>query len=203
MGTRVDVEKKPAEMNEVNNSKTMRSINYESSPNKVKNARNSVVGVGGSEPVRGLDENDDYDNEDTKKVQSHHTKFNLDAVIPEMDLKALTNIFNSYATKKTVATGFFNLALVATNFAQMKALIAPTGGRVPVWNALNIVCMTFVGLSLLLQFLVAVLLIFLAKQGEFIDEDKRNQLIRSNNITTLLVLAISIINIFINVFISV
>ena len=28
------------------------------------------------------------------------------------DLKKFSNIFNSYATKKTFATGFFNLALV-------------------------------------------------------------------------------------------
>lgn len=115
-----------------------------------------------------------------------------------LDLKGLTDIFNSYATKKTYATGFFNIALVATNFAQMKQLITKD-----TWNAINIVIMTFIGLSLILQFLVAILLVFLAKQGEFIDENKRNQLIRSNNGATILVLIISVINIFINVFISV
>jgi len=115
-----------------------------------------------------------------------------------LDLKGLTDIFNSYATKKTYATGFFNIAMVATNFAQMKQLITKD-----TWNAINIVIMTFIGLSLILQFLVAILLVFLAKQGEFIDENKRNQLIRSNNFATILVLIISVINIFINVFISV
>jgi hypothetical protein len=115
-----------------------------------------------------------------------------------LDLKGLTDIFNSYATKKTYATGFFNIALVATNFAQMKQLIIKD-----TWNAINIIIMTFIGLSLLLQFFVAILLVFLAKQGEFIDENKRNQLIRSNNGATILVLIISVINIFINVFISV
>jgi hypothetical protein len=115
-----------------------------------------------------------------------------------LDLKGLTDIFNSYATKKTYATGFFNIALVATNFAQMKQFITKD-----IWNAINIVIMTFIGLSLILQFLVAILLVFLAKQGEFIDENKRNQLIRSNNGASILVLIISVINIFINVFISV
>jgi hypothetical protein len=43
----------------------------------------------------------------------------------------------------------------------------------------------------------------LAKKDEFIDEEKRNQLIRHNNGVTLLVLVIAVINIFINVFISV
>ena len=71
------------------------------------------------------------------------------------------------------------------------------------YTTINIIILAFVSLSLVLQFLVAVALVFLAKNGEFIDEDKRNQLIRNNNGVTVLVLIISIINIFINVFISV
>ena len=42
----------------------------------------------------------------------------------DIDLNKLNKVFDSYATKKTIATGFFNLALVATNFAQMKYLIS-------------------------------------------------------------------------------
>jgi hypothetical protein len=71
------------------------------------------------------------------------------------------------------------------------------------WTTINIVILSFVCVSLFMQFIVGIVLVFLAKQGEFIDEDKRNQLIRSNNGVTLLVLFVSIINIFINVFISV
>lgn len=136
-------------------------------------------------------------NEDaTKKTVTNTRFFNIGK--PEIDLSGLTNIFNSYATKKTYATGFFNLALVATNFAQMKQLIT-----LAKWVPLNIVLLTFVCVSLLFQFVVAILLIFLAKSDEFIDENKRNQLIRSNTGTTILVLIISVINIFINVFISI
>ena len=83
----------------------------------------------------------------------------------------------------------------------MKQLIVT--GQSNQWNALNIVLLTFVCLSLLLQFVIATVLVFLAKSGEFIDDDKRNQLIRSNNGATILVLCVSIINIFINVFVSV
>jgi hypothetical protein len=119
-----------------------------------------------------------------------------------IDLDALTKIFNSYATKKTIATGFFNLALVATNFAQMKQVIT-VSARAAYWTPLSIVLLCFIAISLALQFFVAVALIFMAKSGEFIDETKRNQLIRSNNGVTLMVLAISIINIFINIFISI
>lgn len=71
------------------------------------------------------------------------------------------------------------------------------------WTALNIVLLFFVCLSLFLQFGVAVALVFLARRGEFIDEDKRNELIRHNNGVTILVLIISVINIFINIFLSV
>ena len=113
-------------------------------------------------------------------------------------LDELNQTFNSFATRKTIATGFFNLAMVTTNFAQMKQLITRNN-----WTPLNITIMVFIGISLLLQFVVACFLIFLAKSGEFIDEDKRNQLIRSNNGTTFLVLVITIVNIFINVFFSV
>ena len=92
--------------------------------------------------------------------------------------------------------GFFNLALVTSNAAQMKYLISKAQ-----WNGLNITMLTFVCISLLLQFVLGVLLVFLAKQGEFVDEDKRNSLIRSNNFATLLSLAITIVNIFINIFV--
>ncbi len=72
-----------------------------------------------------------------------------------------------------------------------------------VWNELNIILMTFIAVSLLLQFAVAVALVFIAKEGEFIDETKRSQLVRSNNWLTLLVLITTVVNIFINVFISI
>lgn len=133
--------------------------------------------------------------EDSSKRTAHvfHLPFE-----PKKFLDELNKNFNSFATRKTIATGFFNLALVTSNFAQMKQLITKNN-----WVPINIICMTFVGVSLLLQFVVAIFLIFLAKSGEFIDEDKRNQLIRSNNFTTFLVLVITILNIFINVFIMI
>lgn len=117
------------------------------------------------------------------------------------DVGNMVKQFNSFATKKTIATGFFNIALVTTNFAQLKQII--TVSKSPPWPPLSIVLMTFICTSLFLQFVVAIMLVFLAKQGEFIDEEKRNQLIRSNNITTILVLIVTIINIFINIFISI
>jgi hypothetical protein len=114
-----------------------------------------------------------------------------------IDVEKLSKAFNSYSSKKTYATGFFNLALVTTNFSQIKFLITINN-----WIPLNIVLVTFVGISIVLQFSLAILLIFLVKQGEFVNDEKRDQLIRNNNWATVIVLTISIINIFINVFIS-
>ena len=114
-----------------------------------------------------------------------------------IDVEKLSKAFNSYSSKKTYATGFYNLALVTTNFSQIKFLITINN-----WIPLNIILVSFVGFSIVLQFSLAILLIFLVKQGEFVDEEKRDQLIRSNNWATVIILTISIINIFINVFIS-
>ena len=114
-----------------------------------------------------------------------------------IDLKELTEKFDTFATRKTFTAGSFNLALIATKFAQLKMLVVPTP---KVWEALPIVLLVFISISLLLQFAVGFGLIFLAKQHEFIDEEKRNQLIKSNNWVTILVFIIAIVNIFINIF---
>ena len=63
--------------------------------------------------------------------------------------------------------------------------------------------MVCVCISILLQILVGCVLVFLAKEGEFIDEGRRLRIIRSNNYLTLMCLLTSIINIFISVFIAV
>ena len=71
------------------------------------------------------------------------------------------------------------------------------------WQATNIVIISFVGLSLFMQFLMATVLVFIAKENEFIDEKKRNMLIRKNNLLSLLALCIAIVNIFTSVFLMV
>jgi len=55
---------------------------------------------------------------DNTKQSVHHDRFiNFDEI--GQDLKKIADIFNSYATKKTIATGFFNLALIG-NFNILK-----------------------------------------------------------------------------------
>lgn len=121
--------------------------------------------------------------------------------VKRIDIDALINMFDSYATKKTYATGFFNLAMIANNFVQLKDIIDLS--QTQRLDFLNIIILFFVLLSLVLQIVVGVVLIYLAKTNEFIDKDKRDQLIKRNNAVTFLVISISIINVFLNIFSSV
>ena len=67
------------------------------------------------------------------------------------------------------------------------------------WTSLNISILVFVCLSLFMQILVALWLVFRSKHNDLLDEDKRDGLIRSNNITTLAVFFIAIFNLYINI----
>jgi hypothetical protein len=81
----------------------------------------------------------------------------------KLDIEKLGKAFNSYSSKKTYATGFYNLALVTNNFSQIKYLISINN-----WTTTNIVLVSFLGLSIVLQFGLAIMLVFLVKQAEFI-----------------------------------
>lgn len=135
------------------------------------------------------------------ETESQQKKGETQNFMENMDLHGLVHIFDSYATKKTFATSFFNLALIATNFTQLKHLISisQTGEL----GTLNTVILLCVIISLVLQVVVGAVLVFLAKNREFIDDEKRDQLIRSNNTVTLLIVTVSILNVFINVFLNV
>lgn len=118
--------------------------------------------------------------------------------VKKMDMDTLIHLFDSYATKKTYATGFFNLAMIANNFVQLKEIIDLS--QTQKLDVLNIIILFFVILSLVLQIVVGVVLIYLAKTSEFVDKEKRDQLIKKNNAVTFLVITISIINVFLNIF---
>lgn len=131
--------------------------------------------------------------------------------LENIDMDNLANIFNTFSTKKSYATGFFNLALIASNISQIKILFKTqqdmsnkTEYKVS-WTIIDAILITFVSVSLLLQLLVGIQLIFLARRahGDFLSEEKREDLIKNNNSITCLVLAISIINVLINIFMNV
>ena len=116
-------------------------------------------------------------------------------------MESISNLFDSYATKKTYATGFFNLALIANNFSQLIHLLSLE--QPSLFCILNISIMVLVCVSLFLQVVVSGVLIYLARSGEFLEENQRAKLIRKNNMVTFLIIAISVINVLINVFLNV
>lgn len=123
----------------------------------------------------------------------------LSAPIP--DFTHLTNLFTSYSTKKTFATGLLDLALIANNFSQMKQIIMAK--RLTTWQVLDIVIMFSICASLILQFICGVMIIFSTRQDEFLDDSKRPNLVKRNNVLTLLIVVICFINIFVNVFLNI
>ena len=142
--------------------------------------------------------NDLVFNHDFEITKVEETKFlNLEKI----DLTNIGDLFDSYATKKTYATGFFNLALIANNFSQLVHLLSLE--QPALYCILNLIIMSMVCISLVLQVVVSGVLIYLAKSGEFMEEEQRANLIRKNNLVTFLIIAISIINVMVNVFLSV
>ena len=120
------------------------------------------------------------------------------------------NAFDSYSTKKTIATGFFNVTMITTNFIQMKKMIDANN-----WTVINIIAFSVICLSLLIQFIVAFLLVRMGKSNEFSEirtqvtrkmtrsagvEEQKDILPSNNNIVTLLVAIISVLNIFVGIF---
>ncbi|CAF0902878.1 unnamed protein product [Brachionus calyciflorus] len=138
----------------------------------------------------------DTDDSDCQIRRVEEQKF-----IKKMDIDTLINMFDSYATKKTYAAGFFNLALIATNFTQLKHVIDLSQSNE--LGLINIVFLLFIVGSLLLQLVVGVVLIYIAKTTEFMNEAKRDQLIKRNDLVTIMSITISIINVFLTIFINI
>jgi hypothetical protein len=116
-----------------------------------------------------------------------------------IDLNVLGELFNQYATLKTAKIGSLILALMAANFAQLKLIVMPSTGN-PHWNAINIILIICVITSLVFQVFIGSGLLFLATRDNFIDDEKRESVIKKNNWVTILVVTVSILNIFINIF---
>lgn len=137
----------------------------------------------------------------TEKQPMLATASTTTGALPIPDFTHISNMFNSYSTKKTFATGLLDLALIANNFSQMKQLVLSR--RNAPWHVLDIVIMFSICASLILQLISGVLIIFSTKQEEFMDDAKRPSLVKQNNIVTLLVILICFINIFVNVFLNI
>ncbi|XP_068107830.1 ninjurin-1 [Hyperolius riggenbachi] len=101
---------------------------------------------------------------------------------------------NHYANKKSAAESMLDIALLMANASQLKAVIHQ-GPSLPFYIPL----ITLISISLILQIVVGVLLIFIVK-FDLNDPNKHTKLDKLNNAATALVFIIVVVNVFITAF---
>ncbi|XP_063071393.1 ninjurin-1 [Engraulis encrasicolus] len=101
---------------------------------------------------------------------------------------------NHYANKKSAAESMLDVALLMANASQLKAVLEQ-GSDFTFYVPL----ITLISISLILQVVVGVMLIFIVKWN-LNDESKHYQLNVLENITTALVFIIVVVNVFITAF---
>ncbi|KAI4888045.1 hypothetical protein NFI96_001139 [Prochilodus magdalenae] len=101
---------------------------------------------------------------------------------------------NTYANKKSAVESMLDVALLMANASQLKAVLEQ-GPSLSFYAGL----ITLISISLILQVLVGILLIFIVKWN-LNDESKHYQLNLLENITTALVFIIVVVNVMITAF---
>ncbi|KAK1135336.1 ninjurin-1-like [Acipenser oxyrinchus oxyrinchus] len=101
---------------------------------------------------------------------------------------------NHYANKKSAAESMLDIALLMANASQLKAVVE----QGPSFS-FYVPIVALISISLILQVVVGVLLIFIVKY-DLNDENRQARLDLLNNITTGLVFIIVVVNIFITAF---
>ncbi|XP_028818279.1 ninjurin-1 [Denticeps clupeoides] len=101
---------------------------------------------------------------------------------------------NSYANKKSAAESMLDVALLMANASQLKAVLEQGPDFYFYTPLISLIC-----ISLILQVLVGILLIFIVKWN-LNDESKHYQLNFLENISTALVFIIVVVNVFITAF---
>lgn len=115
----------------------------------------------------------------------------------DVTMADLNSSFNTYATRKTITGGLFNLSLMTANFTQLKDIVT---AKPPDWNGVNIVLVVFICISLTLQVIVACLFLYIGRKSNVIND--KNEFIKqsANDWALLIVFVITVVNIFITVF---
>ncbi|KAI7795240.1 ninjurin-1 [Triplophysa rosa] len=101
---------------------------------------------------------------------------------------------NHYANKKSAAESMLDIALLMANASQLKTVVELGSGF-----SLYIPLITLISISLILQIIVGVLLIFIVKWN-LNDTSKHYILNLLENIVTALVFIIVVVNVFITAF---
>jgi hypothetical protein len=105
---------------------------------------------------------------------------------------------NEYATKKTIAVGNLEIALLATNAVQLKTLLGNKTNKDTIWwVGLVLVCA-----SLFIQILNACVLVILGSDN--ISKQKRqHRLVSLNNMSLILSIFVTVINVVLNILVAI
>ncbi|XP_074535737.1 ninjurin-1 [Halichoeres trimaculatus] len=101
---------------------------------------------------------------------------------------------NHYANKKSAAESMLDVALLMANASQLKAVLEQGPGF-----TFYVPLITLISISLILQIIVGVLLIFIVKWN-LNDESMHYRLNILENVSTALVFIIVVVNVFITAF---
>ncbi|XP_067684351.1 ninjurin-2-like [Haliotis asinina] len=102
----------------------------------------------------------------------------------------------TYTTRKTVAQGMLDIALLLANGSQLKALLqTPDSHR----DVLYVPQLVLIGLSVTLQICVGVIIIILGNMEARTGEAQKRTTVM-NNISVAMILFITVINVFISAF---
>ncbi|XP_066527742.1 ninjurin-1 isoform X3 [Hoplias malabaricus] len=101
---------------------------------------------------------------------------------------------NTYANKKSAAESMLDVALLMANASQLKAVLEQ-GPSFSFYTGI----IALISISLILQVLVGVMLIFIVKWN-LNDESKHYQLNLLENISTAMIFIIVVVNVFITAF---
>jgi len=106
----------------------------------------------------------------------------------------------NYSTKKTIAQGMMDIALLTANASQLKSHLAT-----PYWDIYHKVNITLIAVSIILQLVVGVALIFIGRLEcqKCREDDKEHNHYRTtatNDVVVALVFVITVVNIFVATF---
>ena len=134
--------------------------------------------------------------EDSKSIKQAEVKNFVN--MEKFSINEIMDMWDMYATKKTATAGFFNIALMTSNLAQLNMKIKVQKLE---YSLMDFVVVGAVLISLLLQVLAGIVMVFLGKNKLAENEKIKRMLVKNNDMVTLMVFAIFLINIFINIFI--
>ncbi|CAF1182386.1 unnamed protein product [Adineta steineri] len=117
---------------------------------------------------------------------------------PPNSLDSGTTTVNQYATKKTLAVGNLEIALIATNAIQLKTLLGNTSNKDTLW----LVGLILVCASLIIQIFNACILVLLGTD-DISKKGHQHRLVSLNNFSLMLSVLVTIINVVLNIIVAI